>query len=85
MSSMNRSASDAIGAKNSSAEPGPAPPAPADGDAGGAGPGSAELFLAPMASDALRFMLDMDADVQLFIDRLREGCAAYVAGMREAL
>jgi len=38
-----------------------------------------------MASDALRFMLDMDADVQLFIDRLREGCAAYVAGMREAL
>ena len=63
----------------------PAPPAPADGDAGGAGPGSAELFLAPMASDALRFMLDMDADVQLFIDRLREGCAAYVAGMREAL
>jgi hypothetical protein len=65
--------------------PPPVPPAPADGDAGGAGPGSADLFLAPMASDALRFMLDMDADVQLFIDRLREGCAAYVAGMREAL
>jgi hypothetical protein len=65
--------------------PPPAPPAPADGDAGGAGHSSAELFLAPMASDALRFMLDMDADVQLFIDRLREGCAAYVAGMREAL
>ena len=85
MSSMNRSASDAIGAKNSSAEPGPAPPAPADEDTGGAGPGSAELFLAPMASDALRFMLDMDADVMLFIDRLREGCAAYVAGIRETL
>ena len=40
---------------------------------------------APMASDALRFMLDMDADVMLFIDRLREGCAAYVAGLRETL
>src|SRR6516162_238264 len=37
MSSMNRSASDAIGAKNSSAEPGPAPPASPSAGAGGAG------------------------------------------------
>src|SRR6516225_950112 len=40
MSSMNRSASDAIGARNSSAELCPAPPASPSAGAGGAGGGA---------------------------------------------